>query len=142
MVLDLDSVPLPFPEDSVDYVFCSHVLEHLKDWEKLVIDVHRMLKPNGIFEVRVPYGFQPRAYHRHYFGKQSMELFIKNSSGDEISSNDPRAEFELAKWGFGRRTPFRWHLKKYTGIELSYTSSIGRRFEIFWLLRKPASRKS
>jgi predicted SAM-dependent methyltransferase len=48
--------PLPIPENSVDRVYCSHVLEHFfyPDLIKLINEVQRILKKGGSFSVCVP----------------------------------------------------------------------------------------
>jgi SAM-dependent methyltransferase len=47
---------LPFPDNSVDHVYASHVLEHLSlsDFERAVQNTHRMLKQGGVFRLIVP----------------------------------------------------------------------------------------
>jgi predicted SAM-dependent methyltransferase len=47
---------LPFPSESVDYLYASHVLEHLEREEAvaLVSDARRVLKPGGVFRIVVP----------------------------------------------------------------------------------------
>ncbi len=47
---------LPFKDKSVNYVYCSHVLEHLtrEDAQKVCQDVYKILKPGGVFRVVVP----------------------------------------------------------------------------------------
>lgn len=40
---------LPFGEASFDLVCCCDVLEHVRDWNAVVADVARVLKPGGIF---------------------------------------------------------------------------------------------
>jgi ubiquinone/menaquinone biosynthesis C-methylase UbiE len=48
--------PLPADNNSYDWVHASHVLEHIPWWNvrKAVSEVHRILKPGGIFTVWVP----------------------------------------------------------------------------------------
>jgi len=48
--------PLPIDENSYDLVFASHVLEHIPWFQTAaaVAEVHRILRPNGAFEVWVP----------------------------------------------------------------------------------------
>jgi len=48
--------PLPFPDDSVDAIFSSHVLEHLfmDEVERLIDQCYRVLRPGGICRVVVP----------------------------------------------------------------------------------------
>ena len=47
---------LPFENESVDVVYCSHLLEHLTrdEAKELCLEVFRVLKPKGIFRVVVP----------------------------------------------------------------------------------------
>ena len=48
--------PLPFADQSVSAVFSSHVLEHLfcDEVERLIPEIHRVLKPGGVCRVVVP----------------------------------------------------------------------------------------
>jgi 2-polyprenyl-6-hydroxyphenyl methylase/3-demethylubiquinone-9 3-methyltransferase len=40
---------LPYPDHSFDCVFCCDVLEHVRDLPKVISEISRVLKPNGIF---------------------------------------------------------------------------------------------
>lgn len=46
---------LPFESDSQDYVFASHVLEHIPDYIKSIQEWHRVLKPGGYLIICVPH---------------------------------------------------------------------------------------
>jgi len=51
-----DAVVSPFKESSFDAVFSSYVAEHFENGpEALFREIHRVLKPNGLFLVVVPY---------------------------------------------------------------------------------------
>lgn len=47
---------LPFPDQTFSGVFCEHVVEHftLADGEALAREVHRVLRPGGVFRIIVP----------------------------------------------------------------------------------------
>tara|TARA_B100001059_G_scaffold98817_1_gene98449 strand:+ start:558 stop:1262 length:705 start_codon:yes stop_codon:yes gene_type:complete len=45
---------LPFPDESIDLIVCSEVLEHLHLYNDAVIEIHRVLKPGGKFYASVP----------------------------------------------------------------------------------------
>ena len=40
---------LPYADNSFDAVFCCDVLEHVRDLPKVISEISRVLKPNGIF---------------------------------------------------------------------------------------------
>jgi predicted SAM-dependent methyltransferase len=48
--------PLPFASESADFIFCSHLLEHLTRAQGLglLTDAHRILRPRGTIRVAVP----------------------------------------------------------------------------------------
>ncbi len=59
LVADLRSAP--FGDGAVDWVFCSHVLEHIVELELCVDEICRMLKPGGVAWIQVP--FEPGRAH-------------------------------------------------------------------------------
>jgi 2-polyprenyl-6-hydroxyphenyl methylase/3-demethylubiquinone-9 3-methyltransferase len=40
---------LPYPDQSFDVIFCCDVLEHVRDLPKVISEISRVLKPNGVF---------------------------------------------------------------------------------------------
>lgn len=78
LVLDL-AKPLPFPDNSVERIYSSHVLEHFyyNDLLRLLSECRRVLKPSGVFSASVPNAriyieayekpesFDPAVYCRH-----------------------------------------------------------------------------
>ena len=52
--LRVDLQNLPLENDSYDFIFASHVLEHIRDDRKAIAEIHRILKPNGIAILPVP----------------------------------------------------------------------------------------
>lgn len=64
---DLES--LPFPEGAFDTVFCSQVLEHVPEPEKVLREFHRILNPGGQLLLSVPHlaylHNEPHDYYRY-----------------------------------------------------------------------------
>lgn len=54
LLCDLNVQPLPFKDNCVDEVLCSHVIEHLINPYLFVLEIHRILKPKGVFHSRLP----------------------------------------------------------------------------------------
>jgi len=52
--LDIDGEDLPFEENYFDAVFAGEVIEHLFDTDHFLDEVHRVLKPEGIFVLSTP----------------------------------------------------------------------------------------
>jgi len=48
--------PLPWPDESVDVIYASHILEHFSrdEGKDLLAECRRLLRPNGILRVLVP----------------------------------------------------------------------------------------
>lgn len=44
-----DATALPFPGNHFDLIFSSAVLHHIKNWQKVIAEVDRVLKPGGKF---------------------------------------------------------------------------------------------
>ena len=54
IVHDVDTSPLPFPDEHFDCILCMNVLEHVFDVFGLVREVSRTLKPGGTCLLAVP----------------------------------------------------------------------------------------
>ena len=50
----VDLQELPFADHSYDFVFASHVLEHIPNDTQAISEIRRILKPNGIAVLPVP----------------------------------------------------------------------------------------
>jgi len=72
---------LPFDDNKFDYIYCSHVLEHIKDLIFVMDEIYRTLKPNGIIHIKVPpYDFEGAfsdPTHVRFFTPRSFKYFTK-----------------------------------------------------------------
>ena len=50
----VDLTDLPFPDESYDMVFASHVLEHIRDDTRALGEIRRILKPSEVAVLPVP----------------------------------------------------------------------------------------
>ena len=90
---------IPLPNNSVDIVICSEVLEHLHEYNDAINEIHRVLKPGGKFYASVPaswpekicwalskdYQNQPGG-HLRIFNQKSLIEEIKLSGFNFLSS--------------------------------------------------------
>jgi SAM-dependent methyltransferase len=54
--LDITNMP-EYPENTFDFIYCSHVLEYIKDDNKALSELYRVLKPGGKAIISVPIRF-------------------------------------------------------------------------------------
>lgn len=53
--LNIETTPLPIPDETFDYVICGEVLEHMEqDPMFMISEINRVLKPNGILVLTTP----------------------------------------------------------------------------------------
>lgn len=50
-----DICDLPFDDNTYDFIICNHVLEHIPDDEKAMMELYRVLAPGGTAILQVPY---------------------------------------------------------------------------------------
>ncbi len=72
------------PNSSVDIISSRHFLEHVSNYELLIKEIHRVLKPNGIHKAIVPYFANPHYYsdytHKNTFGIYSFDYFATSET--------------------------------------------------------------
>jgi len=49
-----DIQDLQFPDDTFDFIYCSHILEHVPHDQQAIKELYRVLKPNGAALIMVP----------------------------------------------------------------------------------------
>ena len=82
-VADIES-GLPFlPDNCADELYSSHFLEHIDDLELFLKECHRILKPEGLFNIYVPHFSNPWFYsdytHKRFFGLYTFLYFSDNN---------------------------------------------------------------
>lgn len=87
-IILMDARNLDFEDNSIDYFVCFSVLEHIYEYEKVINEVYRCLKPNGTFLLITPWLFPyhgaPDDYFR--FSKSSLKIILKKFKTTEIKS--------------------------------------------------------
>jgi SAM-dependent methyltransferase len=109
---------VPLANNSTDIVFAGEVLEHVADPARLIDDVHRVLKPNGIFILTTP---NPDAFFYRLMGKRYAE------SSEHISLQNYKSLKSLLAGKFV--------IEQEKGVNLSIYPSIDRRIRNKVLLK-------
>jgi predicted SAM-dependent methyltransferase len=83
VVQDLEKFPYPFKDDEFDEVHANMILEHLQNFEEAMREVHRILKKDGIFYIKVPFYATTIAFqdytHKNYFTEKTFTYFTKDN---------------------------------------------------------------
>ncbi len=110
-----DLTALAFPDHSCDFIFASHILEHIQNDEKAITEIERVLRPGGIAVLPVPI-VQERTVeypepnpnesdHVRAPGPDYFEKYKKVFSTVEVfGSDDFDGQFQL--WNYENRTHF------------------------------------
>ncbi|MCI5149908.1 MAG: class I SAM-dependent methyltransferase [Candidatus Electrothrix sp. MAN1_4] len=118
-----DITKMHYPDESCDFFLCLHVLEHIKDEEKALYEIRRVLKPSGMAIIQVP-----------------MDSSIDETY--EYKMPDPRETNHVRRYGLdfsSRMEKFGFIVDEYTveGIfsdeEIDY---FGLSKDLFFLLNK------
>ncbi len=89
-------------DNSVDEYYSSHFLEHIHEFDLLMSEIHRTLKPGGICKVIVPHFSNPFYYsdytHKRFFGLYSFDYFSKtnNKMNRKVPDYCHNFEFEVS----------------------------------------------
>ena len=85
-----DGTQLPFKNERFDLVALSQVLEHVNDDSKMIQEIWRVLKPNGVFLLSCPHNglftFLDPLNFKHYFPKiyAFLQLNKKSNKSAEV----------------------------------------------------------
>jgi len=109
-VVKADVKKLPFDNESFDGVHCSHVIEHLqpKDAYKLLSEIVRVLKKNGILVIRTPMlypGFYDDFTHvKPYHPKALLHYLTTYEKSEQTTLTPIKGKFKVLKLKY-RKAP-------------------------------------
>lgn len=70
VVWNLNKYPYPFKTSSISYILASHVIEHLDNPKKFLLELHRISKPNAVINIYTPHFSHFTSYadlqHKHH----------------------------------------------------------------------------
>lgn len=117
---DLNLEPYPFEHNSVDYIFCEHALEHLKEPELFWREIYRILKKEAAVKIIVPHYKSKGAYcsfgHRGFYHEDSIDSILEGSGILDASN---QKGFKLISRQITRGRFLKWQKR-----------------EIIWILKK------
>ena len=83
IVCDIEIEKLPFDDSTVAKIRSSQVFEHIVKLNEVLAECHRVLKPDGVLEIEVPYWSSEGAFrdptHVRFFSEKSFEYWRPES---------------------------------------------------------------
>jgi len=118
-ITDLEKDLSFLPDNSVEEFYSAHFLEHIVNFEGMMKEIHRTLKPGGKAEIVVPHFSNPFFYsdftHKRFFGLYSFSYF---------SSDQKNMRRKVPCYNF----PFEFEV---TGILLVFKSPVSKLHHLF-----------
>jgi len=138
IVSSITSIPLP--DSSFDAILCSEVLEHIPDPKLAIDEFLRLLKPNGILILTVPFcsltHFAPyhfvsglnRYWYLEHLQQKGFDIIELNANGDWfrfISQEVRRLPVIMQQFGKG----FTWLGLLVSFLFIKYLASVSQKCE-------------
>lgn len=83
VVHNIESLPLPFGDDTFDEIICQDVLEHV-EYIPVLEEIYRIMKTNGALKIRVPHFSSKNNYidptHKKMFSWETFLFFVDDPS--------------------------------------------------------------
>lgn len=134
VVHDLDDIPLPFADESFDYIECNDILEHVREFPDVMRELHRILAPGGKIRIEGPhftsYTWPTDPTHRRAFAINTFEFFASDSMHDRDYYFDfAFASVETRKIGFQKvfyqpwNWPVEWIVNRHRKLQGFYEAT-------------------
>ncbi len=82
-----DATCMPFQDKTFNAVLCTEVMEHVKDYQRLIDEIHRVLKDEGVFVLSTRFLYRIHGKGGDYFRytEQSLRYIFKDFRDIEIT---------------------------------------------------------
>ncbi len=84
VVFNLEKFPWPFPDNSFKEIICSHILEHLSDFNAVINEIWRISEPGAKIKVYSPYyvgwSYAADPSHKTIFCYRTFDYYAVNPS--------------------------------------------------------------
>ena len=139
-ICDIDKGLPQFKDNSVDEIYTSHFLEHTQNFEFVMEEIWRVMKPHGILEVIVPHWASAGAHsdlHVRFFGYRSFGGFTHDPNSRHWASSkadcaSSKADFKIIEDRLVYRTD---GISGPYGRLMNWLSNIYPAYFDYWLAR-------
>jgi SAM-dependent methyltransferase len=106
-----DATKLPFADESFDKIICSEVLEHVENYQDVLLEIKRVLKPKGILAISVPRSWPEKICWKlssDYHQVEGGHIRIFNAKQLRTEIETLGFEFTHRYWAHALHSPFWW----------------------------------
>jgi SAM-dependent methyltransferase len=137
----VNALRLPFADASFDKIICSEVLEHIEDYEQVLAEIYRLLKPGGQLAISVPRYWPEKicwwlseAYHQVEGGH--LRIFNARQLQQQVESLG--FNFYKRHWAHALHVPYWWlQCLFWQSRERSVLISLYHKLLVWDLIKKP-----
>ncbi len=92
-----DGHTIPFNNDYFDSVVCSQVLEHVFNPDEFIIEIHRIIKPNGLLLLCVPFVWDEHEHPFDYarYSSFGLKSLLKKNGFEVIEQYKTLADIRI-----------------------------------------------
>ena len=106
-----DALSLPFADNTFDKIICSEVLEHIPDYQSVLLEIQRILKPGGLLCVSVPRHWPEKicwwlSEEYHLVPGGHVRIFDAQELGSQIEARGFSRYYR--HWAHGLHSPYWW----------------------------------
>lgn len=91
----MDATDLKFKDNSIDFIISIHCIEHVKDPDKMIEEIHRVLKVGGLVELTMPYAYGRIALAKEHINQFKARDFYLYEKDNRNKSNYQNINFEI-----------------------------------------------
>ena len=118
--------PLPFRENSIDLIYCSHVLEDFANIMPIMWEFWRVLKPTGLLHIKVPDGRNPNyvwgnPFHQRAFVKRTFYSFEPGIGSGHYGNLMPKFKVLFFRYNSLPRISFLVRRKMINSLRLDFS---------------------
>jgi len=81
---DLEQFPWPFPDQTFERIVCSHVMEHLHNPRRALLEIQRLARPGALVEIATPHYSSQDSWgditHYMHFSLKTFEPFYQDGN--------------------------------------------------------------
>lgn len=139
-IIQANGMVLPFADHTFDKVICSEVLEHIPDYQAVLKEIKRVLKPNGQFAASVPRFLPERicwALSDEYHANEGGHIRIFKEKQLKQAVLEQGFVFGGRHWAHALHSPYWWLKCLFWGNDDAAAVKLYHRLLVWDMMQKP-----